>query len=82
MGNSSKDKGSRDQKKKPAMTQKEKRRAKNEKKHPTPALGVVASNPHLVQLAARFVLRPFLARSGSPHPDNGGCRARRKLRHG
>lgn len=43
MSNSNKDKGSRDQKKKPAMTQKEKRRAKNEKKNPTPALGVVGS---------------------------------------
>jgi hypothetical protein len=36
-------KETRDQKKKPAMTQKEKRRAKNEKKHPVPALGTVAS---------------------------------------
>lgn len=44
MSNSKKDKGSRDQKKKPAMTAKEKRRAKNEKKHPAPALGVVAAS--------------------------------------
>lgn len=43
MSNSKKDKGSRDQKKKPAMTAKEKRKVKQEKKHPTPALGVVAS---------------------------------------
>lgn len=44
MSNSNKDKkGSRDQKKKPAMTAKEKRQAKNEKKHPTPALGGAAS---------------------------------------
>jgi hypothetical protein len=43
VSNSKKDKGGRDQKKKPAMTQKEKRRAKNEKKRPTPALGVAAS---------------------------------------
>jgi hypothetical protein len=43
MSNSKNDKGSRDQKKKPAMTQKEKRRAENEKKHPAPALGVAAS---------------------------------------
>ena len=42
MSDSKKDKARRDQKKKPAMTQEEKRRAKNEKKHPTPALGVVA----------------------------------------
>jgi hypothetical protein len=31
-----------DQKKKPAMSAKDKRKAKNEKKHPTPAIGVVA----------------------------------------
>lgn len=36
-------KETRDQKKKPAMTQKEKRRAKNEKKNPTPALSAGAS---------------------------------------
>ncbi len=30
-----------DQKKKPAMSAKEKRKAKNEKKQPTPALGAV-----------------------------------------
>lgn len=38
-----KDKASRDQKKKTAVSAKQKRQAKNEKKHPNPALGVVAS---------------------------------------
>ena len=38
-----KDKGSRDQKKKPAVSAKQKRQAENERKHPIPALGVVAS---------------------------------------
>lgn len=42
MSDSKKDKGRRDQKKKPAMTAKEKRKAKNDKKHPAPALGFVA----------------------------------------
>jgi hypothetical protein len=36
-------KETRDQKKKPAMTQKEKRRAKNEKRHPAPKSGTVVS---------------------------------------
>jgi len=31
-----------DQKKKPAMSAKDKRKAKHEKKHPSPALGTVA----------------------------------------